>query len=132
VSNRVNQVLLLGIFVLLAVMISQPYIERQLYSAVTSRAIEPRGTLADFEQSAIDIFERVSPSVVQVAGRSDTSDLSTTEAEEPGVKTGTGFLWDPAGDVVTNDHVVQGTSSLAVRLASGDRRGRDRGVGAEL
>jgi S1-C subfamily serine protease len=120
VSNRVTQVLLLGIFVLLGVLVAQPYVERQLYSAVTSRAIEPRGTLAAFEQSAIEIFERVSPSVVQVAGRSDTGDLSTTEAEEPGVKTGTGFLWDPAGDVVTNDHVVQGTSSLAVRLASGE------------
>jgi S1-C subfamily serine protease len=32
----------------------------------------------------------------------------------------TGFVWDEAGDIVTNNHVVAGTSEVAVRLSSGD------------
>jgi 2-alkenal reductase len=112
--------LLLGIFVLFAVLVAQPYIERQLFSAVTPRPIEPRGTLADAERSTIALFDQVSPSVVQVAAKADADDLSRSEGEEAGIKTGTGFIWDSAGHVVTNDHVVQGTTSLAIRLASGE------------
>jgi 2-alkenal reductase len=41
-------------------------------------------------------------------------------AESEGTASGTGFIWDDAGHVVTNDHVVQDASSLAVRLASGE------------
>ncbi len=114
-TNRLNRFLLLGIFVLLAVLVARPYI-----SAVTPRAIEPRGNLADIERSTIALFDRVSPSVVQVAAKAGADDLSKPEGEETGVKTGTGFIWDSAGHVVTNDHVVQGTTALAVRLASGE------------
>jgi 2-alkenal reductase len=39
-------------------------------------------------------------------------------AAEPGAGSGTGFIWDAAGHIVTNNHVVQGANSLAVRLAS--------------
>ena len=49
--------------------------------------------------------------------------------EEPGQgASGTGFIWDVDGHVVTNDHVVQGSRELAIRFASGeaarDRAGR--------
>jgi SpoVK/Ycf46/Vps4 family AAA+-type ATPase len=33
---------------------------------------------------------------------------------------GTGFIWDDQGHVVTNDHVVQGARELAVRLSTGE------------
>jgi S1-C subfamily serine protease len=112
--------LLLGIFVLLAILVAQPYVERQLFSAVTPRAVEARGNLADVERSTIALFDQVSPSVVQVAAKAGTDDLSKAEGEETGIRTGTGFIWDSVGHVVTNDHVVQGTTSLAVRLASGE------------
>jgi len=120
VRDRLTRFVLVGILVLLAALVAQPYVERQLFSAVTPRAIEPRGTLADVERSSIELFERVSPSVVQVAGKAGADDLSKSEGEESGVKTGTGFIWDSVGHIVTNDHVVQGTTSLAVRLASGE------------
>jgi 2-alkenal reductase len=32
---------------------------------------------------------------------------------------GTGFVWDGAGHIVTNDHVVSGAAEVAVRFASG-------------
>jgi 2-alkenal reductase len=42
------------------------------------------------------------------------------EDEGPGQQTGTGFVWDVAGHVVTNNHVVQNAGPIAVRLASGE------------
>jgi 2-alkenal reductase len=98
----------------------RPYIEYQLYAATTPRQIEPRGSLADYEKSAVEIFERVSPSVVHIVGRGGSNEPSLSAPDEAEIRTGTGFVWDPAGNVVTNDHVVEGTKALAVRLASGE------------
>jgi 2-alkenal reductase len=44
----------------------------------------------------------------------------SSEDAEGGVQSGTGFVWDQAGNIVTNNHVVAGTSEVAVRLASGE------------
>jgi len=115
--DRFTRLALLVLIILLGVLVVQPYIDRALFSAATPRAVEPRGDLADVERSTVKIFEQVSPSVVQVAARRG-SDLQITDEE--GVQTGTGFIWDSAGHVVTNDHVVQGTSAIAVRLATGE------------
>ena len=106
--------------IVLAVMTIRPYIEYRLYAATTPRPVEARGSLADYENSAIEVFERVSPSVVHVVGRSGANELSPFGGDEAGIRTGTGFFWDQAGHVVTNDHVVEGTKVLAVRLASGE------------
>src|ERR1700730_13684917 len=106
--------------IVLAVMTIRPYIEYRLYAATTPRPVEARGSLADYENSAIELFERVSPSVVHVVGRDAPNELSLSAADEGGIRTGTGFVWDQAGHVVINDHVVEGTKVLAVRLASGE------------
>jgi S1-C subfamily serine protease len=106
-------VVVVGIFLL------RPHIERQLYSATTPRAVEARGNLAEFEKLTIEIFERLSPSVVQVAGVAAKADLSGS-GEEGGVQGGTGFVWDGAGHIVTNNHVVQGVGAPVVRFASGE------------
>jgi 2-alkenal reductase len=37
-----------------------------------------------------------------------------------GVASGTGFVWDRAGHIVTNNHVVENAGAIVVRLASGD------------
>src|SRR5262249_11809786 len=125
--NRFTHAVLLGILVLLAVLAVEPYVMERLNSATTPRPVEPRRDLADFQRATIQIFERVSPSVVQVAGQVGNGDLSSQMGEatgEPGeqgaVQSGTGFIWDRAGHIVTNNHVVQGASSLMVRLASGE------------
>ena len=116
--NRSARILLLLALFVAGVMVAQPYIRERLYSATAPRAAEPRGDLMEIERTTISIFARVSPSVVQVAGHTGAENLS--EEGEEGVQSGTGFIWDEAGHVVTNNHVVQGTSTLAVRLASGE------------
>jgi 2-alkenal reductase len=104
---------------LLALIAAQPYIERHLFAATTPRLVEPRASLSDFEHSTITVFERVSPSVVQVAARASSSGPFTQDSSGRAAS-GTGFIWDGAGHVVTNDHVVQGAQELAVRLATGE------------
>src|SRR6202790_2943714 len=112
--------LVMLLLIVLTVMTIRPYIEYQLYAATTPRPIEARGSLADYEKSTIEVFERVSPSVVHVVGRGGANEPSASVPDEPEIRTGTGFIWDPAGNVVTNDHVVEGTKALTVRLASGE------------
>ncbi len=116
-ESRSTRIALLVILAVLAVIALRPYIEYQLFAATAPRQVEARGSLADFEKSTIQIFERVSPSVVQVVGRAGQN---TQLEEQEGVQSGTGFVWDGAGHIVTNNHVVEGTNALAVRLASGE------------
>jgi 2-alkenal reductase len=116
-ANRILGVIAALILGGSVVYLARPYIDYRLYAATDPRPIEARGDLADFERTAIELFERVSPSVVQIVGRG--AEVPTARGEEAQGQTGTGFVWDQAGHVVTNDHVVEGASEIAVRLASG-------------
>src|SRR5437763_12471034 len=116
-GDRLSRIVIAVLLAVLAVYFAQPYVDRWMFSASTPRAVEPRGSLSDIERTSIDIFEHASPSVVQVVGRAGA--LETPEAENGTAQSGSGFVWDGAGHIVTNDHVVEGTSSLAVRFASG-------------
>src|SRR5215471_18292333 len=118
-GDRFSKIVVGVLLVVLAVYLGQPYVDRLLFSASTPRAVEPRGSLAEIERTSIEIFEHASPSVVQVVGRADGLEALPSEGENVPAQSGTGFVWDAAGHIVTNDHVVEGTSSVAVRLASG-------------
>ena len=85
----------------------------------TARSVDQRGPLSDAERANIELFERVSPSVVQVVARSAAAN-PLDEDEGTGAASGTGFIWDNDGHVVTNNHVVQNGSEVAVRFASGE------------
>ena len=116
--DRFSRVALVGVVILLAALVAQPYIDRAFFSG-KPHVVEPRGSLADGERTAIEIFERVAPSVVQVVARSAQPSAARADEESGGVQSGTGFMWDASGHVVTNSHVVAGTSEVVVRLASG-------------
>src|SRR5246127_702149 len=118
-GDRFSKIVVGALLVVLAVYFAQPYVNRLLFSASTPRAVQSRGNLAEIERTSIEIFEHASPSVVQVVGRAEGLQAPPSEDENVPAQSGTGFVWDAAGDIVTNDHVVEGTSSLAVRFASG-------------
>jgi hypothetical protein len=52
-----------------------------MFAQTTPRPIEARGNLSDAEGSIIALFERVSPSVVQVVGRQAGGNLFNDEEE---------------------------------------------------
>ena len=107
--------------VLLALTLSN--IRYSPWTNTTARTVDQRGPLSEAERANIELFERVSPSVVQVAARSGAANpLTEEEGGEAGAgaASGTGFVWDNDGHVVTNNHVVQNGSEVAVRFASGE------------
>jgi putative serine protease PepD len=67
-----------------------------------------------------EIYERAADGVVQItaSGVSDRSASPFGPAQE-GQATGSGFVLDEEGRIVTNAHVVEGASSLTVRFADG-------------
>jgi S1-C subfamily serine protease len=106
-----------ALFVLLSVAVTWP--QQLLPQTASPRAVEPRGALSEAERATIAMFDAIAPSVVQVVVRSASLN-PFAEEEERRVSSGTGFIWDEAGHVVTNNHVVQGAGAVAVRLASGE------------
>ncbi|QDV41598.1 Putative serine protease HtrA [Stieleria neptunia] len=80
------------------------------------RAITPRGDLAAFEQSTVELFRTVSPSVVYLTTRSRVASPFSRRAIEVDAGSGSGFMWDEYGHIVTNFHVLQEASSAKVVL----------------
>jgi len=81
------------------------------------REIVPRGDLADDEKSTIEIFNVASPSVVYItnlAVRRDSLSLNILEIPQG---TGSGFVWDADGHIVTNFHVVKDANLAKVTLS---------------
>jgi 2-alkenal reductase len=60
------------------------------------------------ERLLVNLFERVSPSVVHVQVTTAT-----------GAGSGSGFFYDTAGHIVTNNHVVESATSIRVALSDG-------------
>ena len=81
------------------------------------RAVAPRGPLGGDELAQIDLFKRASPSVVHITSLGVQRDLFSMNVQEVPRGTGTGFVWDTAGHIVTNFHVIQGADGARVTLA---------------
>ena len=105
-------------FAALLLVVTAVKVQHAPWATPSARAVEQRGPLSEAERATIDIFERVSPSVVQVAVRSAATPLMGEEAQ--GGASGTGFVWDRDGHLVTNNHVVANGGEIAVRFASGE------------
>merc|ERR1719498_576580 len=65
--------------------------------------------LTEAERSTVSLFERCSPSVafIQTTVAQQRGELSLNATQEVPAGTGTGFVWDDKGHVVTNFHVIK-------------------------
>ncbi|MGQ0444558.1 MAG: S1C family serine protease, partial [Beijerinckiaceae bacterium] len=122
-SNRFLGIAIFWLLVLATAFVAEPYVVAWQFSAASPRTITPRGDLAEAERSAIKLFQTVSPSVVSVFARLAPQNVFTPGQQESEsqteVQTGTGIIWDAAGHVVTNYHVIKGTDQFAAHLSSG-------------
>jgi 2-alkenal reductase len=130
-SDRFVRIALFAVIALLAAFVAEPYLARYVLSETAPRAVAARGDLGPAETSVVDLFQRVSPSVVHVFAQPDPRALARPDRDDPfgappeqeggpGGGSGTGFIWDRAGHVVTNHHVVQGAGGVSIRLSSGE------------
>ena len=99
------------LLILATIYIGDRFVRDVLLTDDAPRAVTPRGDLAQFEQSTVTLFEEASPSVVYIF---------TENRESRGSGAGSGLVWDRAGHVVTNFHVVRGADSVRVRLDDGE------------
>ncbi|MBN2340596.1 MAG: trypsin-like peptidase domain-containing protein [Deltaproteobacteria bacterium] len=97
-----------------------PLVERYLIRASSQpRAVTARGELSAEEKTTIEIFENASPSVVFITTKQRVRDFWSRNVFSVPKGTGSGFIWDDFGHVVTNFHVIQGASAATVRLNDG-------------
>ncbi len=70
------------------------------------------------DQIVANLYQRISPSVVHVATQSQAFNFFYGTVPQEG--TGSGFVYDTDGHIVTNNHVIQGADQVTVLLADGE------------
>ena len=97
-------------------------------------AVTTSQSLSDLESSFENIYQAVNPSVVSISVIESGASTTTGNGRVPGFPfgfgnnqgaqpvqqaLGSGFVWDTNGDIVTNNHVISGASSIDVTFADG-------------
>jgi 2-alkenal reductase len=72
------------------------------------------GSVSDLETTLESIYAQVSPSVVLI-----NDNMPASAASIGGPALGSGFVWDTNGDIVTNNHVIDGASNITVTFSDG-------------
>lgn len=76
----------------------------------------------DLEADLVALYERINPSVVHIFVYDEAGNQ---------LGTGTGFVFDDQGHIVTNNHVVSGAARLEVAYPGGQRRTAET-IGADV
>ena len=71
------------------------------------------------EENNIEIFKRSSPSVVHITNSRLVRSFYSLNPQEVPQGTGTGFIWNQEGYIVTNFHVIQQANVVTVTLQDG-------------
>ena len=71
------------------------------------------------EANNIEVFKRTSPSVVNITNARRVRSFYSLNPQDVPQGSGTGFVWDDEGHIVTNFHVVQQADRVLVTLQDG-------------
>ncbi len=83
---------------------------------VEHRPVVARGDLAEDERSTIQLFSEASPSVVHVTSLQLRRNRLSLNIDQIPKGTGSGFIWDEQGHIVTNYHVIKDGGGAEVTL----------------
>src|SRR5262245_58653767 len=116
--TKILAVLLLIVAGALVFTVIQQRRQTQHFVSVEPRPVaqRPDDRLGADEQSTIDVFSKFSRSVVHITSLETHRDRMTLDVTEIPQGTGSGFIWDQDGHIVTNFHVVQGGDRASVTL----------------
>ncbi len=96
--------------------IPNPFMRPFMRPAATPKPVtQAPGELGVDEKATIEVFKRISPSVVFITNSAIRRDFSFNIFEIP-LGSGSGFVWDDKGHIVTNYHVIQKANSIQVTL----------------
>lgn len=80
------------------------------------RQIAPREDLSSVESATVELFQSASPSVVFITSIAQVRDFWTMNVSKVPSGTGSGFVWDREGHIITNYHVIQNAREWQVTL----------------
>ena len=80
------------------------------------RQVAPSAGLLPEERSTVELFRRASPSVVNITTVTNRRNLFSRRIDRVPEGSGTGFIWDERGHVVTNFHVLLSGHEAVVTL----------------
>ena len=116
--TKILAVLLLIVAGALIFTVIQQRRQTQHYVSFEPRPVaqRPDDKLGADEQSTIDVFSKFSRSVVHITSLETHRDRMTLDITEIPQGTGSGFVWDQDGHIVTNFHMIQGGDRATVTL----------------
>jgi S1-C subfamily serine protease len=118
-SNNRLAILLVILVVLVLFLQVRDWLPGLLHRGAHPRVVTARGELAPEEESTIALFKAASPCVVYITSLAAQVDLFSFRALEVPQGTGSGFIWDANGYIVTNYHVISEAQRAKVTLADG-------------
>lgn len=95
------------------------YVLDRLPPDAEPRPVAARGALAPQEETTIALFERTRSSVVSITTEGRVRDPFSRRTMDVPRGSGSGFVWDENGHIITNSHVIEGASGALVGLADG-------------
>ena len=115
-KNSIITIVLLGAVIYMATIQVKAWWSEQSATKFTPRAVTPRGDLGEDEKATIKLFEETSPSVVFITTINLRRDFFSTNIYKMPAGTGSGFIWDSDGHIVTNYHVIKGADEAQITL----------------
>lgn len=91
--------------------------EEETAEDLSPKASLPRENLREAENATIRLFEKATPSVVFITTSNVRRNYYSRNAMEIPRGSGSGFIWDDKGHIITNYHVIEGADRLQVTLA---------------
>lgn len=89
-------------------------------ASVDANEEEWNPNLGASEKALISIFEKSAPSVVYINTSSYRRDYFSRNIMEIPRGSGSGFVWDKEGHIVTNWHVIEGAKKITVSFVGGE------------
>lgn len=95
-------------------------VQLQKNVSIEEEPIRPTEVLNSEEKATISLFKRAAPSVAFITTSSKRWNFFTRDVTEIPKGSGSGFVWDKSGHIVTNYHVIKGADKAQVTLADGN------------
>jgi serine protease Do len=108
------------VFTSAAVTGTQPVSNRSVAPAAAAAVTINIQPGANVESQILEaVYKKVNPSVVKIVNLAQPQSRRLRSLGVMPQSEGSGFVWDSQGDIVTNDHVVEGADQLQVTFADG-------------
>jgi 2-alkenal reductase len=117
-NTRFGRIAIAWALVLMTVWLGDRLYRSYVHVADEPKLVTPAGKLSDWESSNIELFQAAGASVAYIT--TEQVRFNPFRGASVAQGAGSGFIWDQAGHVVTNFHVIEGAATVYVELSAGD------------